>query len=799
MTNQLKRIMKIAFSLDETDCIDQVNCVLKKLQTVKNVANQCLLYVDFKTQQDFGMYIESKQKELDDIYDVLHTKLDQFTIHSIYSNIYMKQLNSILERLCIIREKITKPITIDLINKNSNNIVSLINSHDLNTSEIYQLREEALQLISNVTSIELKSIILKDPNHYINLIIHIKWKFQELNNLEFHHESFQLFNNQLILFYSSLINNNNNTSIQQQNNCDSIKSLASRRREFLIQYNIQCKFFFEKLNLVKVQFEIIKQMFSCCMKQDILNNSDNLIDSHSLQSPFINVYACFNTMKQFLKSYFEQLKDYIGILDAFHYWINQVEGEFQAIKENGDTYTLTDIYYTKEMQIYMEPFRLTKLHNRLTVLNQLQINFIQHWNYKPSIHRYRTQSLCSNTALKCPPVKIKIHKRSNSSSSLVSSVHCTEIITDHPISLTYFLGKSDLSLNCSSSFFKNKKLIKNNDALITDIISNLKHSRNSIQSPCTESTSSTLCYSQNEENNSNLEEISTQIIKETVLGVIDSKNNSPDKIISFPTSIGFDEDFNLKHDNGHAIKDWTTKKEKLMENFSSFIQEYEVCSKNNTPIQTENRLEDRCTKQFRSDDHYFGSMKETSHKGNLYASVSSYLHISNDIDASSLSSCSTEKGVNFMLNDCSLHTLLSKSYNNLLQITKRFQSSLINFNKTNLTVLNNINLDNELNIDQNIFDDETQLSILNPLHSPLIIYLDRILNYFNTTSDKNDLTIKQNELTFIEHNLTNMWKYFNEIILNMKINSKQFNLADDFMKLVDNVSLLTFIFNYCIS
>lgn len=73
----------------------------------------------------------SKQKELDDIYDVLHTKLDQFTIHSIYSNIYMKQLNSILERLCIIREEIIKPITIDLINKNSNNIVSLINSHDV--------------------------------------------------------------------------------------------------------------------------------------------------------------------------------------------------------------------------------------------------------------------------------------------------------------------------------------------------------------------------------------------------------------------------------------------------------------------------------------------------------------------------------------------------------------------------------------------------------------------------------------------------------------------------------------------
>lgn len=108
-------------------------------------------------------------------------------------------------------------------------------------------------------------------------------------------------------------------------------------------------------------------------------------------------------------------------------------------------------------------------------------------------------------------------------------------------------------------------------------------------------------------------------------------------------------------------------------------------------------------------------------------------------------------------------------------------------------------MDNELNIDHNIFDDETQLSIFNPLHSPLVIYLDRILNYFNTTSDKNDLTIEQNELTFIEHNLTNMWKYFNEIILNMKMNSKQFNLADDFMKLVDNVSLLTFIFNYCIS
>ncbi|VDO87185.1 unnamed protein product [Schistosoma curassoni] len=192
-------------------------------------------------------------------------------------------------------------------------------------------------------------------------------------------------------------------------------------------------------------------------------------------------------------------------------------------------------------------------------------------------------------------------------------------------------------------------------------------------------------------------------------------------------------------------------------------------------------------------------MKETLHKGNSYASVPSYLHISNDIDASSLSSCSTEKCANFMLNGCSLHTLLSKSYNNLLQITKRFQSSLINFNKTNLTVLNNINLDNELKIDQNIFDDETQLSILNPLHSPLVIYLDRILNYFNTTSDKNDLTVEQNELTFIEHNLTNMWKYFNEIILNMKMNSKQFNLADDFMKLVDNVSLLTFIFNYCIS
>lgn len=32
-----------------------------------------------------------------------------------------------------------------------------------------------------------------------------------------------------------------------------------------------------------------------------------------------------------------------------------MEGEFQAIKQNGDTYTLTDIYYTKEMQIYMEP------------------------------------------------------------------------------------------------------------------------------------------------------------------------------------------------------------------------------------------------------------------------------------------------------------------------------------------------------------------------------------------------------------------------------------------------------------
>ncbi|VDP30007.1 unnamed protein product [Schistosoma mattheei] len=532
----------------------------------------------------------SKQKELDDIYDVLHTKLDQFTIHSIYSNIYMKQLNSILERLCIIREEIIKPITIDLINKNSNNIVSLINSHDLNTSEIYQLREEALQLILNITSIELKSIILKDPNHYINLIIHMKWKFQELNNLEFHHESIQLFNNQLTVFYSSLINNN--TSIQQQDNCGFIKSLASRRREFLIQYDIQCKFFFEKLNLIKVQFEIIKQMFSCCMKQDILNNSDDLIDSHSSQSPFINVYACFNTMKQFLKSYFEQLKDYIGILDAFHYWINQVEGEFQAIKQNGDTYTLTDIYYTKEMQIYMQPLyesvvihlkrvrdiivsRLTNLHNRSTVLNQLQINFIQHWNYKPSIHRYRTQSLCSNTALKCPPVKIKIHKRSNSSSSLLTSFHSTDIITDHPISLTYFLGKDDLSLNCSPSFFKNKKLIRNNDALITDIICNFKHSRNSIQSPCTESTSSTLCYSQNEENNSNLEEISTQIIKETLPEVIDSKNNSPDRIVSFPTSTSFDEDFNLRHDNGHVIKDWTTKKEKLIENFSSFIQEYE--------------------------------------------------------------------------------------------------------------------------------------------------------------------------------------------------------------------------------
>lgn len=90
---------------------------------------------------------------------------------------------------------------------------------------------------------------------------------------------------------------------------------------------------------------------------------------------------------------------------------------------------------------------------------------------------------------------------------------------------------------------------------------------------------------------------------------------------------------------------------------------HRVYSKNNTPIQTENRLEDRCTKQFQSDDHYFGSMKETSHKGNSYASVPSNLHISNDIDASSLSSCSTEKGANFMLNGCSLNTLLSKSYN----------------------------------------------------------------------------------------------------------------------------------------
>ncbi|XP_018650523.1 putative normocyte-binding protein 1 [Schistosoma mansoni] len=256
--------------------------------------------------------------------------------------------------------------------------------------------------------------------------------------------------------------------------------------------------------------------------------------------------------------------------------------------------------------------RLTNLRSRLTVLNQLQFDFIQHWNYTPSIHRYRTQSLCSNRTLKCPPVKITFRKRSNSSSSLLSSSHSTEINTDHPISLTYFLRKNNLLSNRSSSFLKDKKMIRNDDALITDIIPNFKHSRNSIQSSSSESTSSTLCYSQNEENNSNFKEISTQIIKETLPGVIDSKNSSLDKIM-------------------------------------------------------------------------------------------------------------------------------------------------------------------------------TSLSILNPLHSPLIIYLNRMLKYFNTESDKNDLTtIEQNELTLIEHNLTNIWKYFNELILNMKMNSKQFNLDDDFMKLVDN-------------
>uniref|UniRef100_A0A5K4FA82 DH domain-containing protein n=1 Tax=Schistosoma mansoni TaxID=6183 RepID=A0A5K4FA82_SCHMA len=748
-----------------------------------------------------------------------------------------------------------------------------------------------------MSSIELKSIILKDPNHYLNLIIYIKWKFLELNNLELYHNHIQSFNNPFILFISSLIHNNIlDQSSEQQNHCYSIRSLTFKRREFLIQYDIQWKLFFEKLNFIKVQFEIIKQMLSYCMKQDIHN--DYLIDSYSFQSSFMNVYTSLNNMKQFLKSYFKQLKkiesfikaieydsiflismtiqhvltneskqlinnelcniyqmiisnviycerqincigyllnrveylireydhyhksvidkisndfysvkqikDYIGILDAFHYWINQVEGEFQAIKQSGDTYTLMDIYYTKETKIYIEPLyeslvvhlkqvrdiivsRLTNLRSRLTVLNQLQFDFIQHWNYTPSIHRYRTQSLCSNRTLKCPPVKITFRKRSNSSSSLLSSSHSTEINTDHPISLTYFLRKNNLLSNRSSSFLKDKKMIRNDDALITDIIPNFKHSRNSIQSSSSESTSSTLCYSQNEENNSNFKEISTQIIKETLPGVIDSKNSSLDKIMTSPTSICFDEDFNLTHDNNHVLKDWTTKKERLIENFSSFIQEYEICSKNNTIIQTENKLEDRCTTQLHSEDHYFGSVKETSHEESLYASVPSYSHISNDIDASSLSSCSTEKCASFMLNGCSLHTLLSKLYNNLLQITKRFQLSLINFNKNNS--------ESELNIYHNILDDdhdnnnddETQLSILNPLHSPLIIYLNRMLKYFNTESDKNDLTtIEQNELTLIEHNLTNIWKYFNELILNMKMNSKQFNLDDDFMKLVDN-------------
>ncbi|CAH8486495.1 unnamed protein product [Schistosoma turkestanicum] len=887
----LHEVVKRSMGIDNVQCsideelkkignyIDQVSHVQKELQNTEKEVNQCLLYVDLRTQGDFQMYMELKHKELDNIYDALHTELDHFTIHSIYSNLYIKQLNNILERLCRIRKEIIKPVTIDLINENSNNIISLINIHDLNISKIYQLREEALHLMMTFASLNFKLKDLKTSNYYFNLIIQIKWKFYELNHLEFHCENIQSFNNSLWLFNSILTDNTLN---QQSDSYDLTKSLAFRRREFLVQYNAQCKLFFEKLKFIKMQLETIKQMFTCCIKQNILHHSDCLIDSNLNQSPFMNVNRSLNDMLYFLKSYLEQLKkielsirnieynsifsismtlqhiltneskqlvnnelcniykiiisnviycerqinwivyllnrvehllreynqcyksiidkllkdfysvkqiqDYIRKLDTFHCWLNQVESEFQTIKGDGDTaYSSINIYCIKEIQISMKPLcesvvihlkqvkavivsHLINLHNRLTGLNQLQIHSIQCCHYASPIDHARIQSLCPYTISKHFPAKKSIRKRTNSSSS--SSPKTTEINRDSLISLVYFYEKNNLS-----SFFKNEKRIKSNHRLLNDVI------LTSIQSSSS-STSSTLCYSQNEENHLNFKEINKQIIKETSTEVVNSTNRTVDKILTDPIPLCSDEDFNLTHDYHYVAKDWTTKKKRLIENFSSFIQKYETCSKNISLLQTENKLEDESTTKFHCQDYYFDSIKEMSHNIYSHTSILSYLPMFNDIRASSSFSCRTEKSASFKLNGCSLHTLLSKSFNNLLDITKKFQLDLISFNETDLTALNTTNWNDGMNFYQNIHDNDQWSAILNPFHSPLIKYLNSMLEKYS--DDKNDVIIEQNELTFIECNLVNIWKYFNEIIFNVKMDYEKFDLIDDFIKMTDD-------------
>ncbi|KAH8860977.1 normocyte-binding 1 [Schistosoma japonicum] len=768
------------------NCIDEVSCVQNELQNIENAANRCLLYVDSRTRDDFQVYIGSRYEKLDSAYEVLHTTLDQFGMHSIYVTIYVKQLSDILKRLCILHKEITKPITIDLINTNSNSTIQLLNNHDLNVSRIYQLREETFHLIMKINSFESMSIHLENSNYqYLNLIAQIKWKFQELNNLEFQFvdDGIQSFNKLALLSTSPM-----NPKIIQQYDYGS----APRRREFLVQYDILCKLFFEKLNSIKLKLENINEMFTCLPKQDVFLNRDHFIDSYSIQPPFSNVYKSWNTMKYFLGSYLEKLKSietsiesaefdssilsisltiqhniifnviycerqinsivylrrrvehllheydqhymsvidgmskdfysvskikyYIAKLKVFLYWINQVEDEFQTINEGDNVHTLENVYHLKEILIYIKPLyesivmdlkqlkaviisHLSDLQNRSILLNKLKIISDQHQNKAPSTNLYRSRSL-SYTNLESLPVRLTTRKRNKSSSFSSTLISCSTEDNSNQIGLTCCLVEHiNLSQYNSSNFFKNgSKLLEKNDS---DTVSNstmildYDNPEKCIRSPSSESTSSTLCCSsKNEENTSDCEEISLQqSVERTLSKVFKSKNDSLSKNLDFIHTDAGDDD-----NNNHPVKDWTTKKLKLIEKFSSFIQEYDA-SKYTKFLPAENK--------------------------------------------------------------------------NLLRIAKKFQSNLKHFNENNKTEFNNLNLNNELfNSYENSADNQS--SILDPIHSPLLIHLNSMLKYFDVHVDQISIN-KEDEFRLIEDNLAHMWKSFKELIVNIKTDCEHFD------------------------
>ncbi|CAH8838781.1 unnamed protein product [Trichobilharzia szidati] len=313
-----------------SDFIEQAGNIQKELQNVERSSAQCLTCVDSETSEEFQIFMQLKQNELDNVYNLLHRKLNNhYDANSIQFDICLEQLMNIDERLSTIHSIMMTPVNIDFTNHDDdgdskNNVISLINNHDVITSEIYQLREEAFTLIANFpTSFLLQSSSSSSPSSasrssslspiftgkihlYAKLISQLKWKFRQLNDLDFYDRNLQSMNHLLSLscespLMSIYIGDNLSYNLNS--------SLTSRRREFLSRYYILSKEFFDKINYVKFQLDnCITDNISTYPSDSIgiHNNNDSVGDSHS--PPYSGVRHAMLALKHCLESRYEQLK-----------------------------------------------------------------------------------------------------------------------------------------------------------------------------------------------------------------------------------------------------------------------------------------------------------------------------------------------------------------------------------------------------------------------------------------------------------------------------------------------------------